>query len=147
MEWNKILCPVAFEEGSVAALKLAEKLVAKESGTLILLHVVPVVLAPMEWALEPYKAAEQEARTRLEAIAQRLAQGFKRELIVCVGDPAQGILDTAKNLMPDLIVMSTHGRSGLAHFFLGSVAERVIREAPCPVLTVRPETITSKSAA
>ncbi len=65
--------------------------------------------------------------------------GVKCELMVELGEPAESILRTQKNLGMDVIVMATHGRKGLRRFVLGSVAERVVREARCPVLTLRPQ--------
>jgi len=64
--------------------------------------------------------------------------------VVRTGDPAETIERAAQELGIDLIVMATHGREGLSHFVIGSIAEKVVREAPCPVLTVRPELLAPK---
>jgi universal stress protein A len=146
MTVRKVLCPVAFEENSLAVLKLAKEIAAAQGATLLLVHVAPIVMVPMEWTLEPYKAAAEDARERLQKIASQLGNEVKCEIIVRVGDPPQGIIAVATNAKADLIVMATHGRTGLSHFVLGSVAERVVREAPCPVLTIRPETLAAKAS-
>ncbi len=81
---------------------------------------------------------EQDARTRLnEVLAPDERKAFAAQSIVTVGDPLFAIVEYARTEHVDLIVMGTHGRTGLSHLFLGSVAERVVRAAPCPVLTVR----------
>jgi universal stress protein A len=83
---------------------------------------------------------ETAARTRLERIShQNLQPEIRYELLVMIGDPAVQVLQLASQLGADLIVMATHGRKGLHRLVLGSVAEHVVREAPCPVLTVKPK--------
>ena len=82
--------------------------------------------------------AEQVAKEKLQEIAQKhLGGGIGYEILTRVGGAAEGILETAKAVGAELTVLATHGRAGLAHFFLGSVAEQVVREASCPVLTIR----------
>jgi universal stress protein A len=66
-----------------------------------------------------------------------VADGY--ELLTRSGEPAAGILMAQADISADLIVMATHGRTGISHFFVGSVAERVVRESGCPVLTIRPD--------
>jgi nucleotide-binding universal stress UspA family protein len=70
-------------------------------------------------------------------LSQVTAAGLAGEIVVVHGTPSQEILDTAKRYQVDLIVMGTHGRTGLPHILLGSVAEKVVRLAPCPVLVAR----------
>ncbi len=83
---------------------------------------------------------ESEARTKLEQIGhQKLKAGTRYELLVVTGDAAGEVLQAATRLGIDLIVMATHGRTGLRRFVVGSVTERVVREAQCPVLTVKPK--------
>ena len=79
-------------------------------------------------------------RDKLEDIASDLPAGVKTHIHIRRGIVACEILDAAKDLSADLIVIATHGRTGLAHLFLGSVAERVVRESPCPVYTVPAKT-------
>jgi nucleotide-binding universal stress UspA family protein len=80
----------------------------------------------------------EAAAQKLERILERMkAEGIECALHLCPGHPVGAILDTAEEVDADLIVMGTRGLSGLKHVLLGSVAERTIRTAPCPVLTVR----------
>jgi nucleotide-binding universal stress UspA family protein len=81
---------------------------------------------------------EAEVAHRMQACLERVtAGGLEGEVVVVRGVPFQEILDTAKKQQVDLIIMGTHGRTGLQHMLLGSVAEKVVRLAPCPVLVVR----------
>jgi nucleotide-binding universal stress UspA family protein len=132
--FNKILCPIDFDQNSLKAVLLASGLAREHNATLHLLHVLPP--AP-EVA---FGEIESAARTRLEQIGhQKLKAGTRYELLVFMGDPAIEVLQAATRLDIDLIVMATRGRKGLRRLVLGSVAERVFREAKCPVLTVTPE--------
>jgi nucleotide-binding universal stress UspA family protein len=96
---------------------------------------------------------ERENRAVAQAKLKRLTNHVKAELpetrvesLLAEGDPATEILQTAKRLKCDLILIATHGRSGLAHLLIGGVAERVVRTAPCPVLTVRHPAMRVKGA-
>jgi nucleotide-binding universal stress UspA family protein len=144
LRFKKILCPMDFDQNWLAlavAIELAQRIT-----TLCLLHVVPVPPGP-EVAIS-FGKMEAEVRTRLERLARRKVNGKVRyEVEVMMGDPGVEILQAAKRGGADLIVMATHGRKGLRHLVLGSVAEHVVREAPCPVLTVKPKTPAAKSAA
>jgi nucleotide-binding universal stress UspA family protein len=82
--------------------------------------------------------AEKVSKEKLQEVAQqRLSGSVRHETLTRVGDTATSILAVAEEVGAELIVMATHGRTGLSHFFLGSVAEQVVREASCPVLTIR----------
>lgn len=143
--FDKILCPVDFDQNSLLALRLATELAQERGATLHLLHVVAVPPGP-EVAL-PFGKMETAARTRLEKLArQKIGDKAAYEVDVLMGDPGVEVLQLAKRLRADLIVMATHGRKGLRHIVLGSVAERVVREAPCPVLTVKPQPPAAKSS-
>jgi nucleotide-binding universal stress UspA family protein len=80
---------------------------------------------------------EEAQRGMAAALARVTAAGLTGESVVLYGVPFQEIIDAAKARQVDLIVMGTHGRTGLMHVLLGSVAERVVQHAPCPVLVVR----------
>jgi nucleotide-binding universal stress UspA family protein len=81
----------------------------------------------------------EEVADDLEPLLSELQEaGIASEYVVEPGIPEQVLVEVARRTRADLIAMGTHGRSGLSHFFLGSVAERVLRTAPCPVLTARP---------
>lgn len=142
----RILSPVDFHENSLAALEYAAQFARQYDATVYLLHVIPTdelhlhrdVYRPEEGGGADVRWAEKVSKEKLQEIAQRhLSGGIRHEIITRVGDAAKSILEVAEEVGAELIVLATHGRTGLSHFFLGSVAERVVREAPCPVLTLR----------
>ncbi len=142
LQFKKILCPVDFDQNSAAALHFAYKILDL-GGTLYLLHVIPNLYGV---ATEPYPPVAELARRNLEHFARsQLGDQIIHDLLVREGDPAALTIQMADELGADLIVMATHGRKGLARVVLGSVAEKVLREALCPVLTIRPAA--SKQAA
>jgi nucleotide-binding universal stress UspA family protein len=103
------------------------------------LYVVPIILVPGEgYIVYSLEEQEQNAKKALAEMAQQHLSGVKYETLTKIGEIAKSVLDVAHEIRADLIVMATHGRTGIPHFFLGSVAEKVVREAQCPVLTVRP---------
>ncbi len=137
LQFSNILCPVDFEQGSLTSVPVAAELAREHNAVLYLLHVIPLLPAA-EPALS-LGQAETTAQARLEQIGhQKLKAGTRYELLVITGDPAIEILRATTRLGIDLIVMTTHGRTGLRRLALGSVAERVVREARCPVLTIKP---------
>jgi nucleotide-binding universal stress UspA family protein/predicted transcriptional regulator len=139
--YRRILNPVDFDENSINAVKMAAQFAEYNDGTVFLFHVVPMIMPPtpdaMPGYIEAYKGQEDTARVKLEDIARKHLHGVKYELLTHRGDPAGSILRTAMRLAADVIVMATHGRKGFSRVFLGSIAEVVLREAACPVLTVR----------
>jgi len=136
--FRKVLCAVDFSPSTKMTIETARQLAEANKGTVILLHVVPMPVEAIGQPLmvEPLSGAEDDARRRLNRIASEgLTNAY--EIVVVTGDPAASIIEAAEEHGADLIVMATHGRTGLSHFFLGSVAERVVRESPVPVMTVR----------
>jgi universal stress protein A len=147
---RKVLCPVELDESSLAALEYALDIAERNRATLYLLHVARTPAADMDApvAIGPHPHWEREAQAWLEkAAGKRLDSKVAYEVIVRGGIPETVILEVAAELDPDLIVMATHGRTGLAHLILGSVAETVVREAACPVLTVKPKPIEARDSA
>jgi universal stress protein A len=133
--FTKILCPVDFDQNSAQALRFACKLLDL-GGTLYLLHVVPQADRP---GFEQYPPISELAQENLDNFARKqIGDQIVRQLLVRVGDPAAVSVRLAEELGVDLIVMATHGHKGLVRIVLGSVAERVLRDAKCPVLTLRP---------
>jgi len=133
----KILCPIGFDSNSAAALKFSYELADPDESTLYLLHVVSVpIMEPI--MLEPNPVlSEGIAERELEKLVQQhLTSSGSCRIMSRRGDPASVIL-TAEELKVDLIVMPTHGHKGIERMILGSVAERVAREARRPVLTIR----------
>jgi universal stress protein A len=135
-----ILVPIDFSANSEQALDYACGLASKLGSTLRLVHAFAappkgLQVALSESILENLVKEHHDALEKL-ADARRERASFG-EHTVEVGDPRDTILDTVKALGVDLIVMGTHGRRGLSRVMMGSVAEDVIRHAPCPVLVVR----------
>ena len=142
--FTHILVPLDFSPASEAALLRAKQLAARFGARLSLLHVVTDPKARGTWASEIYVPAIPEVRERLLDDARARLTGSllaedRAQLQVTVdalaGAVADVILAVARQHQIDLIVMGTHGRRGFAHFVMGSIAERVVREAPCAVLT------------
>ena len=139
--YRRILCPIDFDENSLSALSTAAEIAREHDGTVYVLHVVPLIVQPtaMPVYVDLYKGQEEAAHRKLVEIAHKRLAGLKYELMTQVGEPAGAILKAARKTRADVIVMATHGRRGFKHFFLGSIAEIVLREASCPVLTTRYE--------
>lgn len=142
-----VLVPTDFSETSDVALKYGKAFAAAFGATL---HVVHVIEEPygQPWAVEAYGfslAALQdewikEAKGRMEKIlTDEERASLKAVTTTVLGHPVMEILRYAKDNNIDLIVMGTHGRGPLGHVVMGSVAERLVRKSPCPVLTVRSE--------
>ncbi len=144
MKLRKILAPIDFSDVAEDALSYATGLAAElEAKVIVLYAMAPVVYAgsPISPELGVPHFLEEQRQAAHESLDKLLERLRKRDVpvegIVGSGPAYQVIVETAKEKECDLIVMGTHGRSGLGHLLLGSVAERVIRLAPCPVLTVR----------
>lgn len=140
--YKTILCPVDFDDNAMAALAHARGLAIDMNATLHLLHALPILpmLADQGLAGGVDETAGEEAQRRLKDIARRRLSRTRVEIhtrIVFVSDVPKTILAFARELSADLIVMATHRRGALKHFLFGSVAEAVVRNATCPVLTLR----------
>ena len=143
--WRTILIPVDFSAPSESALAYGLKVATASAAELHVCHVIPIphVLDLLyERGLEPaesVKHIEQKARHRVEEIVRSSGSAITPQIHFSEGEGSAGVLEWAAKLKPDLIVMGTHGRQGAQRFFMGSVAEAVVRRAPCPVLTLRGE--------
>jgi len=148
---KRILVPTDFSSGSRAALDHAADLAERFGATVVALHVwQPPALMRGDDAIaidgEPYQTLANMARKRASAemdaflapLIEHEGLWFRRQ--VAMGDPADTILEVADDGNFDLIVMGTHGRSGIRRMILGSVSEKVSRRATCPVLTIREAT-------
>ena len=141
MSWfprQNVIVPVDFSDEAFAALDTALELVEQPEHV----HVVHVLekLTPMEpgmmWGSIDDQTRKQRAQNVLsDRLSEGKYKGIKIEAVV--GDPGHEIADFAKSVSADLIVMPSHGRRGLPHLLIGSVAERVLRLAHCPVLVLR----------
>ena len=143
--YHRILWPTDFSPLAKVALPHAVGLAAAAGAELVLLHVLPslAAYAVPELAGALSVSLQRKARAAAEGQLRRLEQqvkgpNFRVHTVLTEGVPFDQILRAAKRLRCDLIVLATHGRTGLAHAIMGSVAENVVRRAPCPVLTVRP---------
>lgn len=143
---TNILVPVDFSPHAEHAFTYATTLAERFGAKLALLYVVDDSFVTGGWSSEIYVSNVPELMENLIADADRrlatmkasaAALGLTAETAVIRGRPAPAIVEHAKNGGFDLIVMGTHGRTGVSHVVMGSVAERVLRKAPCPVLTVR----------
>jgi len=144
---KRILAPIDFSPDSLRALAYARDLAKRFGAELLLLHVVdqsylggaPALTMANPGFAEVLNEQWHRASEEIERLGARLKQQWPRSRILLQrGAPSQSIVDTARRRGVDLIVMATHGRTGLAHVLIGSVAERVVRHAHCAVLTVRP---------
>ena len=143
---SRILVPMDFSAHSEHALRYATALATRLGASLHLLHVVEDPATTGAWSAESMPPDLAELRTELVADAERRLRVYRGEpehtqvpvvTTARMGLTSHTIVDYAAALNIDLIVMGTHGRTGIAHLLMGSVAERVLRHAPCPVLTVR----------
>ncbi len=145
--YRRILRPTDFSPLAGAALPHAVRLARQCGAELVLLHVLSLA------ALSPFPDISGEVWTRLEREASAAAEGELRKtgaqikrraphvrvhFLLREGVPFEEILRAARRLHCDLIVLATHGRTGVRHMLLGSVAENVVRRPPCPVLSIRP---------
>jgi nucleotide-binding universal stress UspA family protein len=144
-DWKRICCAVDFSDASRAAMEVAADLARRMGANLVLLHAYPVpgftfpdgsVVASPSMMQELAEGAARHLETwRRDAEALGVT-GVGAENVV--GEPVREIVDFARGHEVDLLVLGTHGRTGLEHALIGSVVERVLRKAPCAVLTVRP---------
>lgn len=141
LHWQKILVPTDFSEDSHRALQVAQSL-ARDHGAKLILAAAAPPPPPVTESLLPsseYPGLVAATRRDLEATAAKV-QGLPVETHVLGGEPGPAIVAIANDCNADLIVMGTHGRSGLSRLVMGSVAEYVLRHARCPVLTMKPGT-------
>ena len=138
---RSILVPVDFSDCSLEAVEYAAFMAQRHQATLSLVHVLEPVSYGLDFTLL-HSGKREELRERLAARMTGLttalgAVNIKADSHIRGGVPADSILDSARTIPADLIVMGTHGRRGLSHLLCGSVAEAVLRQSRCPVLTVR----------
>ncbi len=162
LEFKRILCPVDLSDFSLDALRLAVQVAESSGATLDILHVIHnpfdelylTAIAETDPALIDAYALEPQKRAKIlratEEHSEVLLKQFCHDTVkhhskvsyhVRNGDPFDAILDGAEDFMTDLIVLATHGRTGIRRLVIGNVAEKVVRHAPCPVLTVKPRAV------
>jgi nucleotide-binding universal stress UspA family protein len=145
-----ILVPTDFSEGSQVALDHAVTLAKSFHAKIVLLHVIETTTYTMTEALQLVNVYDV-VKTAVEPVLDQMVSELQRaqvtaSRVVVQGSSAHDIVSQAHEVGADMIVMGTHGRHGVNRLFVGSVAERVVRLAHCPVLTVRtPEGVSAKS--
>lgn len=144
MQIKKILFPTDFSEGAMSALPYAVEMAKAYGAKLYLLHVIYDIATasglhvPHTSVDKMYSEMQETAQKELERFGLRQREGLNNvEYSIKRGVPYEEILKFAKDNGIDLIVIGTHGRKGLDRVLFGSTAERVVRNSPCPVLTVR----------
>ncbi len=139
---KKILCPIDHSDCSKEALKYAVTFAMKDEAKLYLLHIIDIrsfndIVVAMSQQIPDEETLELLRIKLLDCIPEEIRDDMNVEAIVTQGIPFAEIISTARENDIDLIVIGSHGRTGITHMMLGSVSEKVVRKAPCPVLTVR----------
>lgn len=139
---RRILVPVDFSEPSLRAVPYALSFARQFKAELILVHIVEQIVYPGDWMIPPFPSGDFATESREQLIEKLrntcVGAAGKVTPIVRFGRAWQEIVEIAREQECDMIVMATHGYTGLKHVLLGSVTEKIVRHAPCPVLTVRP---------
>lgn len=140
-----ILVPTDFSAASKKAIEYADAFASTFQSRVTLLHVLEPMALPPEYGYIPAYSPEDEA-LHVEAVRKQLLErassmdsARQTEILVRVGRPWHEVVSAVSELGVDLLVLTTHGRTGLPHMLMGSVAEKIVRHASCPVLVVRPE--------
>ncbi len=144
LNYKKILVPIDFSDFSKSSLKYAVNFAKQFNANLILIYVVEPIIYPPDFSMGqiaiPTTGLEMDKRAveELNKLAENeIPSDVSKKTIVKTGKPFYEIIDTAKEEDVDLIIISTHGHTGVEHILFGSTAEKVVRKAPCPVLTLR----------
>ncbi|HTT69784.1 MAG TPA: universal stress protein [Anaeromyxobacteraceae bacterium] len=144
--WKKVLCPIDFSEPARAALTAAVEIARQFDAELVLFHAyqLPGYTLPEGSVVASPKMLQELAVQAENHLVEwkRLAESLGAPRVKAekgIGEPALEIVDLAREQGFDLVVVGTHGRTGLRHALLGSVAERVVRRVGCPVLSIHPE--------
>ena len=139
MKADKILFPTDFSPASESALRWATSLARDTGARLLIVHVEepPTAYVGGDYAIPETTAPARHELAKLLALVVPFDQGISYEHRILLGDPAPEIVKLAEEEKVDLIVLGTHGRTGLSRLLMGSVAEHVVRRADCPVLTVK----------
>jgi nucleotide-binding universal stress UspA family protein len=140
MKFETILFPCDFSTSEAAAFEYAAELAAESGAKLLIVHVQepsPIYAEGNFYTGIPLP--DYDAVAKMLADMKPARSGVRYEHRLLEGEVAKGVADLARREQADLIVMSSHGRSGFGRFLMGSIAEGVMREAPCPVLIVKPK--------
>ncbi|MDH7603322.1 MAG: universal stress protein [Melioribacter sp.] len=141
---DKILVPIDFSDYSKNALKYAVQFAKHFNSSMYLIYVIEPIIYPADFSMGQVAIPSMDTniQSRAEEELNNLAKNYvdpsiKVEIIIKTGKPFVEINETAKEKDIDLIIIATHGHTGVEHLLFGSTAEKVVRKAPCPVLTLR----------
>ncbi len=146
IQYKRVLVPTDFSDHAKVALDYAVQLPFADDGELILVHAIEPTVYPIHRVIKQtdYLSLEKQVHETCQEHLDELAKAIEGPAVRTVLRDGHGfaeICGTAEEENADLIVIATHGRSGLTHLVMGSTAERVVRKAPCPVLTVRIDSV------
>lgn len=143
-EIKKILVPIDFSDYSKSALKYAVNFAKRFNAKLVLVYVVEPIIYPPDFSMGQIAiptidlGMDKRAQEELDKLAEKeIPKDLTANTIVKTGKPFIEIIETAADENVDLIIIATHGHTGMEHILFGSTAEKVVRKAPCPVLTLR----------
>ncbi len=141
---SKVLVPIDFSDYSKSSLKYATNFAKHFKASLILIYVIEPIVYPPDFSMgqiaipAPGIEMDQRASEELNKLAEKeIPEGLSVKKIIKTGKPFVEIIETAADENVDIIIIATHGHSGVEHILFGSTAEKVVRKAPCPVLTLR----------
>ncbi len=147
MEIKKILVPIDFSEYSLKALNYAIEFAQSFNAELFLIYVIEPMVYPADFSMGQIAIPEitDDFNSKAESdmdnlIKEKIGEKVKAQRIIKTGRPFLEIIQTASEIDADLIIIATHGLTGMEHLLFGSTAEKVVRKAPCPVLTLREPT-------
>ncbi len=141
---KKILVPIDFSDYSKKALRYTIDFAKQFNSEIILVYVIEPLVYPADLSMGqmviPHSEEDlsEKSKTDLKKLAENeIGEALRYSIIVKTGKPFLEIIETASELDTDLIIISTHGHTGVEHLLFGSTSEKVVRKAPCPVLTLR----------
>ena len=141
VELKKILFPTDFSESAENASHYAISLAQKYGGKIYAVHVIEPFTYTVDFGID-YSAQYKEMETSAKKLLNEIVASLKKskidvEGVLLSGEPFVEIIKYAKKKQVNLIIMATHGRTGIEHMLMGSVAEKVVRKSPCPVLSIK----------
>lgn len=141
---KKILVPIDFSDYSKKALQYTVQFCKTMQAEILLVYVIEPMIYPADLSMgqmvipQNELNLDQKAKSELEELAKsEIGDSLKYQILIKSGKPFMEIIETASEYDADLIIISTHGHTGVEHLLFGSTAEKVVRKAPCPVLTLR----------
>jgi nucleotide-binding universal stress UspA family protein len=141
---KKILVPIDFSNYSKKALQYTVNFAKKFDAEIVLVYVIEPMIYPADLSMgqmvipqSEMNLSEKSDKELVQLAKSEIGDKLKYKVLVKTGKPFMEIISTAKEVDSDLIIMATHGHTGVEHLLFGSTAEKVVRKAPCPVLTIR----------